>query len=170
VPRKRPRPYWAPEPPDPPAGFTGQPPRTWMIVWARVIAPPSVKSVGAWCAHFADYSSGADIWPGVDIFQKVTGLSDKPVRDALKLMRSWGLIWRYYSARESGIEGDADIHRLTFPDDISAIPMLSPDWDAPLAACGQLAQPPVLTTGAPRGPPVVSTGAWTTPPVLTTGG
>jgi hypothetical protein len=143
------RPPWAPPPPEPPAGLSEKDPREWMRVWERVIAPPSVKSTGAWCAHFADYKSGADIWAKVEVFQKVTGLSDRPVRDALKLMRGWGLLWRYYEAAKSGIDGDSDIHRLTFPDDISGIPLLPPDWKLHvLAACGQLAQPPVLSTGA----------------------
>jgi hypothetical protein len=68
---------------------------------------------------------------------RATGLSDKSVRDALKQMRQWGLVWRYYEAAKSGMPDDADAYRLTFPADISAIPMWSPDWDEPpLAACG----------------------------------
>jgi hypothetical protein len=134
----RKRPPWAPPPPDPPAGLTEKDPREWMRVWLRVMAPRlSVKTVGFACAAFADYKSGGDIWAGIPLFQAVTGLSNKPVGDALALMRDWGLLWRYYEAAKSGIEGDADCHRLTFPDDISGIPMLSPDWVPPaLAACG----------------------------------
>jgi hypothetical protein len=128
--------------PAPPPGLRAVGPREWMHVWARVIAKPSVKQVGVWCAHFADYQYGHDIKPGIPLLQLVCGerVSNKTVGDALGQMRDWGFLWRYYSAALSGIKDDRDIHRLTFPDDIDGIPMLSPDWQPPaLAACGQLA-------------------------------
>lgn len=65
---------------------------------------------------------------------RATGIrSDKTVRGALEQMRDWGFIWRYYEAASSGVKDDADIHRLTFPDDIFGIPMYSPDWEEPLS-------------------------------------
>lgn len=126
------------KPPEPPQGLTAVDPREWMRAWARVMALPSVKNVGAWCAHFADYRTGANIRPGIPLLMKVSGHANKAVGDALRQMREWDLLWRYYEAARSGIPDDADAYRLTFPDDISAIPMLSPDWEAPEpAACGQ---------------------------------
>jgi hypothetical protein len=113
-------------------------PREWMRIWARVIAQPSVKNVGAWCAHFADYGDGAEIRPGIPLLMKVTGLkSNKTVQDALEQMRDWKLIWRYIEGSKNGRGGKNDVYRLTFPDDPSAIPLMSPDWETPDSACGQ---------------------------------
>ncbi len=107
-------------------------PREWMRMWARVIGPPSLKNVGAWCAHFADYKTGAEVRPGIPLLMKVCGgMGNKAVGDSLKLMREWGVLWRYHEAAKSGVKGDSDIHRLTFPNDISKIPMLTPDWKDP---------------------------------------
>lgn len=117
--------------PDPPDGLTAVDPREWTRAWRRVIATPAVKCTGYACADWADYKDGSNIKPGIALLQMACGIkSDTTVRNALKLMRDQGLIWRYHEARLSGLEGDSDIYRLTFPGDISAIPMYSPDWDA----------------------------------------
>lgn len=118
--------------PDPPDGLTAVDPREWTRAWRRVIATPSVKLVGYACADWADWKTGANVKPGVRLLIAATGIrSEVTVRNALRQMRDWGLMWRYHEARLSGVEGDSDIHRLTFPDDISAIPMYSPDWKEP---------------------------------------
>lgn len=120
--------------PEPPQWLTDVDPREWTRAWRRVIANPSVKLTGYACADWADYKTGADIRPGMPLLQKQTGLSDTAIRNALRQMRKWGFIWRYYEARLSGIQGDADKYRLTFPEDISAIPMYAPDWQPPALA------------------------------------
>lgn len=122
--------------PDPPDGLTAVDPREWTRAWLRVMAAPSVKATGFAAASFADYRTGASIRPGIPLLQKVTGLSDRPVREALRAMREWGLIWRYLEGSKAGRNGNEDEYRLTFPDDASGIPMWSPDWEPPLAACG----------------------------------
>lgn len=125
------------EAPEPPDGLRAVDPRAWEPVWARVIANPSVKCTGFALLVWAGWKDGTEIRPGIPRLMKATGLSDAPVRRALEQMRDWGFIWRYYEAAKSGIKGDRDIHRLTFPGDITGIPMYSPDWEEPLlAACG----------------------------------
>lgn len=116
--------------PDPPPGLRPVDPREWMRVWARVIADPSVKCVGAFCASFADYKDGSEIRPGVPLLMKVTGIrGDKTVRSALSQIRDWGLMWRYIEGSKNGRAAKKDVYRLTFPGDISGIPMMSPDWE-----------------------------------------
>jgi hypothetical protein len=124
--------------PDPPDGLTAVDPRTWEPAWARVIATPAVKCTGYALLVWAGWKDGTEIRPGEWRIMRATGIrSGTTIRAALAQMRDWGLIWRYYEARLSGIEGDADAYRLTFPDDISAIPMYSPEWEEPpLATCG----------------------------------
>jgi hypothetical protein len=126
--------------PDPPEGLRPADPREWVTVWRRAIADPSVKLTGFAVASFADYRTGARIHPGVPLLMKVTGLrSDKSVRDALKLMRDdWGLIWRYAEGSKRGRAKESDEYRLTFPDDITVIPLMDPDWEMPDPdGCGQ---------------------------------
>lgn len=127
--------------PDPPDGLRPVDPRAWEPVWARVIATPAVKCTGFALLNWAGWKDGTEIRPGTWRLMRATGIrSDKTVRDALRQMRDWGFIWRYYEAAQSGIKDDADIHRLTFPDDISGIPMYSADWEElPLAVCGRVA-------------------------------
>jgi len=130
-----------PDPPDPPSGLTAVDPRLWAKVWGRVQADPSVKVTGFALLIWADYKSGANIRPGNSLLMRVTGIrSDKTVRDALGKMRDdWGLIWRYregskaaYIVKPDGTKvRPADEYRLTFPDDISGIPLMDPDWLVP---------------------------------------
>lgn len=124
--------------PDPPGGLTAVDPREWTRAWLRVIATPAVKCTGYALSSFADYRTGAEIRPGNAILAAAAGgLSKRSVIDALAQMRDWGLIWRYVEGSKSGRAAIRDEYRLTFPDDISKIPMLSPDWEEqPLAACG----------------------------------
>lgn len=122
------------EVPDPPDGLRPVDPREWMRVWARVTAEPSIKNTGAWLAHFADYQTGAEIRPGNALLMKVTGIKgNKTVISALAQIRDWGLIWRYAEGSKNGRQGKSDVYRLTFPDDVTGIPLLSPDWEEP---CG----------------------------------
>jgi hypothetical protein len=101
-----------------------------MRVWARVIAPASVKVVGAFCAHFADYDTGAEIRPGTELLAKTCGMTPRTVIMSLSQMRDWELIWRYSEGRKQGRRGMADIYRLTIPADIfGRVPLLSPDWE-----------------------------------------
>jgi len=119
------------KPPDPPVGLRTADPREWMQVWARVIAAPSVKCVGSFCAHFADYETGAEIRPGTELLAKVCGMTGRTVIGALAQMREWDLIWRYSEGKKQGRRGMADVYRLTIPDDVLwRVPMLDPDWAA----------------------------------------
>jgi hypothetical protein len=116
--------------PEPPPGLTAVDPRMWLRAWQRVIADPSVKLTGFALASFADYKNGSEVRPGNGLLMKVTGIrGDKTVRMALAQIREWGFIWRYSEGRAQGRRGNSDIYQLTFPDDISAVPMLSPDWE-----------------------------------------
>ena len=125
------------EVPDPPAGLTAVDPRMWLRVWLRVLADAPVKNVGYALAATADYKSGAHIHPGCELLMHLTGIkSDKTVREALKQIREWGFAWRYVEGSKSpfvmtrnGRKRMSDEYQLTWPDDTSAIPMLSPDWE-----------------------------------------
>lgn len=121
-------------PPDPPAGLIAVGPREWMNVWARVIAPPSVKLVGVMAAHFADYSTGAEIRPGNAILAEVCGGYDtRTVLKALAQIRKWGLLWRYSEGRLQGRRGMADVYRLTIPEDaLTLLPLLDPHYRRPV--------------------------------------
>ena len=123
------------KPPDPPAGLMAVGPREWMNVWVRVVAPPSVKLVGAMAAHFADYSDGASIHPGNAVLAAVSGgMNTRTVLLALAQMREWGLIWRYQEGSKQGRRGLADVYRLTIPQDaIGRVPMLDPEYRHPRA-------------------------------------
>lgn len=120
--------------PAPPAGLIAVGPREWMNVWARVIAPPSVKLVGVMAAHFADYSTGAEIRPGNEILAAVSGgMNKRTVLKALEQIREWGLIWRYSEGRKQGRRGMADVYRLTIPENaLALIPMLDPEYRQPV--------------------------------------
>jgi hypothetical protein len=124
--------------PEPPWPLQAAEPRDWTRAWARVLADPSVKNTGFALLTWADYGTGAGIHPGVGRLMQVTGIKgDHTVRNALKQMRDWGFIWRYLEGskapfivtRNGGRKRPADEYRLTFPGDISRIPMLSPDWE-----------------------------------------
>lgn len=115
--------------PEPPDGYVSVDPREWTRVWLRVIASPSVKCTGMACAAFADYKTGGNVRPGNVLLSKVTGLSDKAVRDALKQMREWDLLWRYQEGKSKGKEKTYDAYRLVFPEKTDNIPMMSPDWE-----------------------------------------
>lgn len=118
------------EAPDPPAGLTAVDPREWTRAWLRVLADPSVKLTGFAVASFADYKNGSEIRPGNELLMRVTGIrGDKTIRAALAQIRDWGFIWRYSEGKLQGRRGMADIYRLTFPDDVSGIPMMDPEWD-----------------------------------------
>lgn len=130
-----------------PDGYTAVDPREWTRVWLRIVASPSVKCTGMACAAFADYRTGANVRPGNELLCKVTGLSDKAVRDALRLMREWGFLWRYSEGKSKGTERTYDAYRLTFPEKLDNVPILSPDWELILwITLGVL----VLITGTSR--------------------
>lgn len=124
--------------PGPPPHLQAAAPGDWLRTWGRVLAAPSVKNTGFALLIWADYKTGANIYPGNETLCNVTGLSDKAVRDALKEIRGLGFIWRYLEGRTAPFtitkggerKRPSDEYRLTFPCDISAIPMLSPDWEA----------------------------------------
>lgn len=121
--------------PDPPPGLTAADPRLWTRAWVRVLADAPVKNVGFALAARADYKTGANIHPGCELLMLMTGIkSDKTVRVALEQIREWGFAWRYMEGSKApfvmtkrGKKRPSDEYRLTFPADISAIPMLSPD-------------------------------------------
>jgi hypothetical protein len=119
------------KPPDPPPGLIAVDPREWTRIWLRVVASSSVKCVGFACAAFADYETGAEIHPGIPLLMKVCGgMGNKTVGDALRTIRGWDLMWRYLEGSKNGRSGNADMYRLTIPEDILArVPMLDPDWN-----------------------------------------
>ena len=160
-----------PPPPDPPAGLRAVPPGEWMRAWVRVIAQPSVKNVGCWCAYFADYKDGTEVRPGNVILGKVSGgLTEKTVIDALKLIRGWGLMWRYFEGSKQGRRRLSDVYRLTIPDDVlDRVPMLSPEYAGPVdnyPGSPEL-RTPVLRTPVLNGSEHLNSVPGT--PVLTTG-
>lgn len=117
------------KPPDPPHGLIAADPREWMRVWSRVIAPPSIKCAGAFCAYFADYETGAEIRPGTELLAKTCGMTGRTVIGALAQIREWDLIWRYSEGKKQGRRGMADVYRLTIPADIfGRVPMLDPEY------------------------------------------
>jgi hypothetical protein len=111
-----------------------------------VLADASVKDTGFALLTWADYKTGANIHPGIPLLMRVTGIrADKTVRLALAQIRDWGFIWRYlegskadYIKKPDGTkERPNDEYRLTFPEDITAIPMMCPKWELPAeCACG----------------------------------
>lgn len=128
------------EVPDPPPGLRAVDQRQWLNVWWRVLADGPVKNVGSMLAARADYATGAHSHPGTELLMQMTGIkSDKTIREALKVIREMGFAWRYvegskapfYIARNGERKRLADEYRLTWPDDISGIPMLSPDGERP---------------------------------------
>jgi hypothetical protein len=133
--------------PDPPPGLRAVEPREWVAVWNRVLDESPVKNVGYCLAARADYKTGADIHPGTELLMKMSGIkSDKTVREALKRIREMGFAWRYLEGSKApfivtrkGRIRPSDEYRLTWPDDISGIPMLNPDdMDGDLALLAAL--------------------------------
>jgi hypothetical protein len=119
-----------PKIPDPPEGLRIATPNEWLPVWDRVITTTPTKAVGYACAtRFAGWQDGAEIRPGNLILASICCCSTKSVERAFAALRGWGLMWRYHKGCR---EGDADIYRLTIPDNaLSVIPLLQPDWSAP---------------------------------------
>jgi hypothetical protein len=123
------------EVPDPPPGLRIAKPHDWTRVWARVIAPSSVKLTGFALLTWADYSDGANIRPGYPLLMRVTGIGSRTtVSNALSQMDEWGFIWKYKEANRR--LKTPDEYRLTWstiPAVLESIPMLDPDWQEP---CG----------------------------------
>lgn len=125
------------EVPGPPDGLRAVDPREWTRAWARVLAERPVKEVGFSLLTWADYKTGANIRPGYSLLMCVTGIGSRTtVSAALAKISELGFIWRYREGNARRKESDE--YRLTFPDDISAIPMMCPEWHLPgECTCGQ---------------------------------
>jgi hypothetical protein len=118
------------EVPEPPAGLRAAEPREWTRAWARVLDERPVKEVGFALLTWADYKTGADIRPGYALLMRVTGIGSKTtIGSALGRISELGFIWRYKEGNSRRKESDE--YRLTFPDDISAVPMMCPRWELP---------------------------------------
>jgi hypothetical protein len=130
-----------------PEGFTAVTPNEWLPIWDRVITTTPTKAVGYAVARFAGWTDGANIRPGNAILARMCGCSDKSVRVALGQMREWGLLLRYHKGTR---QGDADMYRLTLPDDaLARVPLLDPDWELPAPPSGAVPPTaPVLPTAA----------------------
>lgn len=106
--------------------------------WERVIRslplPSWAKHVGLNAATYADHK-GCEIYPGVERTVDDTGLSDKTVRRAYKMLREVGLLDRVVEGARVGRRGVADEYRLAIPDDV-------------LERVVNLGRPPVRETGA----------------------
>lgn len=116
-----------PEPPEDEALIV-QTPDEWLQVWRRVITTTPTKAVGYVAAQFADWNDGTEVRPGNELVARILGCSTKSVERAFAFMRDHGLVWRYHKAVRLR---DADVYRLTVPEDISRVPMLTPDWKYP---------------------------------------
>lgn len=115
----------------------------WVPVFRRVIADPSIKCVGMMAASYAS-PDGTNIFPGNVRIVNVTGLSDRAVRNAFRVLRDLGLMHRCAKGSACGRRGMADEYRLTIPLDIfGRTEMLTPDEELPdpgtpvLSACDQ---------------------------------
>ena len=118
------------EVPDPPDGLTAVDPREWTRAWGRVLAERPVKEVGFALLIWADYKTGADIRPGYSLLMRVTGIGSRTtVSTALGKVSELGFIWRYRQGNARRKEPDE--YRLTYPGDISPVPMLCPNWEMP---------------------------------------
>jgi hypothetical protein len=115
-------------PPDPPEGLIIQTQDEWLQVWWRVITTTPTKAVGYAAAQFADWKDGTEVRPGNELLARICGCSTKSVERAFAFMRDCDLMWRYHKAVRLR---DADVYRLTVPEDISRVPMLTPDWKYP---------------------------------------
>lgn len=103
----------------------------WVVVFRRVIAEPSVKSVGLYAASYAD-PDGTNIFPGNARIANITGFSDRSVREAFRIIRDFGLMHRCSKGAAAGRRGMADEYRLTIPLDIfGRVPMLTPEEEFP---------------------------------------
>jgi hypothetical protein len=105
----------------------------WIPVFRRVIADPSVKNVGIWAATYSD-PDGTNIFPGNQRLANVTGhSSDKTIRNALQVIRDYGLMHRLRIGAASGRRGHSDEYQLTIPVNIfeRGIPMLTPEEEHP---------------------------------------
>jgi len=116
--------------PEPPWPLQPAEPRDWTRAWARVLAGPPVKAVGFALLTWADYSTGVNIRPGYLLLMRVTGIGSKTtVSAALAEIRDLGFIWCYRKGNARRKESDE--YRLTFPGDISIVPMMDPEWRSP---------------------------------------
>ncbi len=137
-------------PPDPPEGLIIQKPNEWLPVWTRVITTTPTKAVGYAAAQFADWDDGTEVRPSDELLARICGCSTKSVERAFAFMRDHGLVWRYHKAVR---KHDAAVYRLTVPEDITRVPMLTPDWK----------YPPDSESGAGRwSPPDSESGAYPT--------
>lgn len=124
----------------------------WIPVFRRVIADPYVKNVGVYAATYAD-PDGTNIFPGNPRMINVTGLSDRAVRDAFRIIREFGLMHRCSKGSAAGRRKMADEYRLTIPLDVfSRVPMLTPEEEFPDDSR------PDLFSFAEQGTPAVTTG------------
>lgn len=129
MPKRRRNPYSSEPLPDDLKPVTSN---EWIPVFRRVIADPSVKNVGIWAATYSD-PDGTSIYPGNPRLANITGLSDKAVRNALRIIRGYGLMHRCAIGSAAGRRGLADEYRLTIPIDIfeRGVPLLTPEETIP---------------------------------------
>jgi hypothetical protein len=114
--------------PEPPEGLIAQNPDQWVQVWRRVITTTPTKAVCYAAASFADWETGAKVRPGNPMLARIYGCSTKSVERAFAFLRDNHLMWRYHHGRR---EGDADEYRLTIPEDVTNLPLLTPEFDDP---------------------------------------
>lgn len=123
----------------------------WERLVKRARMSPSTKLVALTIATYAD-KGGNRMYPGVAKLAAVTGLSDKTVRTALRVLRDdlW-LIERTYEGSRNGRRGLADEYRLRRPHDIEQrTHMLDPTESLKSVDCDEGCSHP--------GSPVTSTG------------
>lgn len=105
-----------------------QTPDEWAQVWRRVITTTPTKAVGYAAASFANWERGDHVRPGNELLARICGCSTKSVERAFAFIRDHELMWRYHMSR---CQGESDEYRLTIPEDINKLPLLTPDWDRP---------------------------------------
>ena len=103
----------------------------WERIVRRCRLRPLTKYVGMVLAQYAN-SDGTNAFPSVAKLARVTGLSERSVRNALSDMRSTGLIKRVQKGGLRGTQAIPDVHCLVIPADLlERVELLTPGEDEP---------------------------------------
>lgn len=100
----------------------------WNGLIRILLVEPSVKLVARTMADHADFKTGANCHPGNELLARVTGYSERTVRDALAVLRGLGLADRTERGKP---RVSADTYKLVIPSfsEWSSLPVLGPNED-----------------------------------------
>jgi len=126
----------------------------WMRLVRRCCFTAPTNLVALTLATYAN-QDGTNIFPGVDRLTRVTGLSERSVRGAMKTLRDVGLIERTRAGSSMGRRALTDVHALAFPVDLAdrlkaaRVELLTPkeDREEKEAPAGDAAVPAVSPAG-----------------------